>query len=271
MNYSCDESVILFEHRFWLQILGDHSRFIFNSLVPTEAPEIEKACMFIHIFDQLLEDSRHLPAMPEIETLTEEALDKTKKLRCFKLHLLERHLLEIFNFHLPPTFLNHMVNELDEYLRILLSLSCGKDFSDFAQHSLHHDLLWLPDAVGHAGAIASDLDDVEQDLIETSHCFMKNFKALHEKALEFKGYLRTNLLEFPALNRLNCQVSSKMSEFMEFLHEIRELVCDKEALGTLVPLIPDHMLREECYFLIKLAEVANIPKPGCDPTRPRLE
>ena len=30
----------LFEHRFWLQIMGDHARFIFYSLAPSETKQI---------------------------------------------------------------------------------------------------------------------------------------------------------------------------------------------------------------------------------------
>jgi hypothetical protein len=30
------EEEALFEHRFWLQILGDHARFILNALSPKE-------------------------------------------------------------------------------------------------------------------------------------------------------------------------------------------------------------------------------------------
>lgn len=32
-----------FEHRFWLQILGDHSRFIYEALAPVQKVEIDKA------------------------------------------------------------------------------------------------------------------------------------------------------------------------------------------------------------------------------------
>lgn len=34
------------EHRFWLQILGDHSRFIFLNLAPVET---ELLCTFAHV------------------------------------------------------------------------------------------------------------------------------------------------------------------------------------------------------------------------------
>lgn len=43
-----------FEHGFWLQILGDHARFIHDSLAPQEKQEIEQTRYFIQVFDQLL-------------------------------------------------------------------------------------------------------------------------------------------------------------------------------------------------------------------------
>ncbi|WP_144553714.1 DUF2935 domain-containing protein [Peribacillus simplex] len=48
------EKAARFEHRFWLQILGDHSRFIHESLAPIELENIEIALEFIQIFDTLL-------------------------------------------------------------------------------------------------------------------------------------------------------------------------------------------------------------------------
>ena len=44
-----------------------------------------------------------------------------------------------------------------------------------------------------------------------------------------------------------------------------------KVLSTLTPLMPDHMLREECYYLIKLAQSSEVRMPDCDPTRPRVE
>jgi hypothetical protein len=44
----------LFEHRFWLQIMGDHGRFILNSLPTEEDREIIKSGELINAFDQML-------------------------------------------------------------------------------------------------------------------------------------------------------------------------------------------------------------------------
>jgi hypothetical protein len=52
------ECMVQFEHLFWLQILGDHSRFILDALSPRETVEIQKAERFIIIFDGLLDEAR---------------------------------------------------------------------------------------------------------------------------------------------------------------------------------------------------------------------
>ena len=56
----------LFEHRFWLQILGDHSRFIYNALSPKEVKDAQTAAQYIGQFDQLLSISRMNDAQAQI-------------------------------------------------------------------------------------------------------------------------------------------------------------------------------------------------------------
>ena len=46
-------SSAMFEHRFWLQIMGDHARFILQALAPAETANIAKAEYFQHAFDRL--------------------------------------------------------------------------------------------------------------------------------------------------------------------------------------------------------------------------
>ena len=48
------------EHEFWLQVLGDHSRFILDSLSPSEVKDIEVAKRFIKEFDRLLVIAKQL-------------------------------------------------------------------------------------------------------------------------------------------------------------------------------------------------------------------
>ncbi|WP_407669701.1 hypothetical protein [Paenibacillus kobensis] len=35
--------------------------------------------------------------------------------------------------------------------------------------------------------------------------------------------------------------------------------------------MPDHMAREECFYLTKLAAAGLVPHPNCDPAKPRIE
>ncbi len=257
----------LFEHQFWLQILGDHGRFIHDALSPDERDKIGLANFYIQVFDELLDQSRMQLNPEQINELTKQALNFAEEIRTFKLELIKEHLAGQIKISLPPTFLNHMVNEVEEYLRILY---CLMEMKTSAAHPLHYHNLWLPDAAGHAGAIMCRLDDVEKDLKMKSMEFEKGFSDLHMKAEEFNGYTRTGLVEFPALKRLNNQVEMKMGTFMRFLKELEALRVEKMALGIFQPLVPDHMYREECYYLINLSRVTEVKDPECDPTTPRI-
>ncbi|MCC0562864.1 MULTISPECIES: DUF2935 domain-containing protein [Brevibacillus] len=263
------QSDIMFEHRFWLQILGDHARFIHQSLAPKETREIEQASHFIKSFDKLLEYARQNLSGEDIHLLNQQASLFTEKLREFKLHLLERHLVGKIAISLPPTFLNHMVNELEEYERILNDVLSGSGAPTF--HAVHYHLLWLSDAAGHAATISSLLDMVEHDYKQKSHHFTKQFEHFYLKAVELAGYLRTHLQSFPALSRFHHQAEMEIQLFQSFLHELTEMRLRDEVLGVLSPLMADHMSREECYYLMKLSEVSDVKMPDCYPTRPRIE
>lgn len=259
----------LFEHRFWLQILGDHARFLLNALTPKERKDIETAEWYIKLYDQLLYQARLPDAAANLVELNKQAFELTVNLRTFKLDLLERKLLGKVAIGLPPTFLSHMVNELEEYYKILIALNEGNPVPHYA--ALHHDLVWLPDAAGHAAVIAMDLDVVEKRLIKKSREFEKHFNEFYLKAIELTGYLRTLRSQYPAMAKFHEDINLEMNIFMGFLMEIEELELSAELLSRLNPLVPDHMYREECYYLLKLSESGAVSAPKCDPAAPRAE
>ncbi len=263
------KDTILFEHRFWLQIMGDHSRFIFLSLSPTESEYILTAQELIITFDQLLEQSHKQLSIAELEELNHKAYETTYRLRELKIELLSMSLTSDLKSHLSPSFYNDMLNELEEYLFILNMLMNGQSP---ILHPLHYHMLWLTDAVGHAASISVGLDLVEKDLIDRACRYELQFLDLNLKSFMMNGYLRTQLGTFPSLDRFNEQVNIAISSFMEYLENLRDQRMDGRVLGTLMPLMADHMAREECYYLHKLSQSTNnIRKPNCDPTRPRLE
>lgn len=266
MKTTLSENITLFEHRFWLQILGDHSRFIHDALSPDEKEKVETAEKFIVLFDELLKEARKNLSGSALTNITQKAFEAAKDIRGLKLQIIQEHLVEKVKIHLTPTFINHMVNEVEEYLRLLSFIMQGQAPLSTA---IYNHMLWLPDGAGHASAINARLDKVEKPLKKISNNFAENFDNMHIKAIELCGYMRTGLAEFPALNKLSLDASKEMTLFMGFLKELEGLVSGKEALGTLVPLMLDHMYREECYYLTKLSQISEIKAPECDPTKPR--
>jgi hypothetical protein len=78
-------------------------------------------------------------------------------------------------------------------------------------------------------------------------------------------------LEFPALTKFHQDVGLEMAIYKSFLNELEEMELKKEILGTLLPLMADHMAREECYYLKKLSETTIVDTPHCNPAKPRTE
>ncbi|MEQ6390538.1 DUF2935 domain-containing protein [Bacillaceae bacterium S4-13-58] len=257
-----------FEHRFWLQILGDHARFIRDSLYPSESADIKITKSYITLFDSLLEQARQ-PEGEHIIQLTHQAQNHALTFRKYKLSIIERHLQGNIKIHLTPSFLNHMVNELEEYLLVLGYLSNQQIPPIF--HELHHHMLWLMDASGHAGAIHDEMDATERGIRDKSKTFVKHFDDLYLKAVELTGFLRSNVSKFPALSRFNKETKVEIKLFQTFLQEIEEFELSDQVLSTFSALMADHMYREECYYLLKVAQSTQTPPPECDPTKPRAQ
>ncbi|KLA35392.1 hypothetical protein B4080_3305 [Bacillus cereus] len=156
-----------------------------------------------------------------------------------------------------------MVNELEEYITVLGYLIKGEIPPVF--HELHYHLVWLTDAAGHAGSISAELDLVEKQLKEKSEMYAKHFEQFYLKAVEMAGYLRTELKHFPALKRFTKDVALELNLFSHFLHEVEELELSEQILSSLSARMADHMAREECYYLLKLAQSSGLEIPKCNP------
>lgn len=257
----------LYEHRFWLQVLGDHSRFIYKSLAPSEKEEISRTLYFIQEFDNLLAQTRQNLSREELNNIHKLIWQRVQQLKEFKFHLIQRHLNAQIGLHLPPSFVSHMVNELEEYQLILGFLLKGDDIP--LLHPTHYHLLWLLDAIGHADSITISLDAVEKSLRMQGQRFTRDFESSYQKAIEMAGFSRV-LKNFPELVQFNHDSADQIQQFNHFLTQVQEMRLNNTALGSIDPLILDHMLREECYYLIKLSCVSDVKSPACDPGKPRI-
>jgi hypothetical protein len=263
LSHTQYEKEALFEHRFWLQILEDHARFIFASLPQKEGEDMRRAYYFIDVFERLVVKARHDIFGDEIVVLNHQANQYAQEFHAFKLYLLRENLQgKLFLF---PTLLNHMVSEVEEYLRILCFLLSGE--VPPRAHPIHHHLLWLSDSIAHSVAITDHLDMGQKRERGKSAAFTESFQAFYLQAVELAGYLRSNLLKFPALIRFTGQVELEVLLFQSFLQEIEELGIKAQVLG-LHPLLPNHMARESCYYLMKVTDVSGSQNPDCDPTLP---
>lgn len=152
------------------------------------------------------------------------------EIRELKLNILAKQIGEKIYINLPPTFINHMINKVEEYICILNDL-IKENIS--AARDIHLHMLWLPDGVGHADSIVSTLDMTQKELIKKSKEYSKLFTNLYLDVLEYRGYTRTGICEFPALSKLNRDASDVMSCFKKFLKELEVGIIEKEILGTL--------------------------------------
>jgi hypothetical protein len=260
------------EFGFWLQIMGDHARFIKNSLNPDQANLSMVAGNFIELFDRLLEKARQTSSYKDslLQAYATEILQATLSLRDFKRELLADRLNNKAVTFLSPIFYNHMLNELEEFLSVLADIEAGRQK---VENVLGQHLLWSSDAAAHAGTLGSDLDKVEYQLIETSRIFEASFDHFYIRAVELTGYFRSNPPSVdPVLEAYNVAMTKQMKEFMAFLKELKQGLTSQQILGRLVPLVPDHMYREECYYLSKIVgSESSLSMPDCDPGKPRVE
>jgi len=254
-----------FEDLFWLQVLGDHMRFILAKLAVKEEELIKTTKQLKQTSDDLLNAVR---ASTAVSVGSKIAL--CQEIGKLKLEIQRRQLIGDIEFGLPPTFISHMINELEEYVHILTGVEVG-DRNVPQDHVLHVHKLWLKDISGHAAINQASLDFTEVKTKKKMCKFKKVFKSLTYMADEFASLLRTGLTEFPALDKLNDSSAEKVKLFNVVLAEMEEMCLSHKLLGSITPLMIDHMLREHSYYLICVANKTNKPvEISLDPTSPRV-
>ncbi|MFZ5817972.1 MAG: DUF2935 domain-containing protein [Bacillota bacterium] len=272
------------ENWFWAGVLRDHATFIRDGLAPQERRAAEHATAFAQRFEVLREEAEALtismgltgPAgsyaldgLPQTAPLERfhgaellryqqsaravagRTVELLRSLRQFKEELLQQKLACTITLNLAPTLLQHMINEAEEGYR---ALSGAREAANLppALEALHHHLLWLPDAAGHAAALHSGLDAVEHGLLESTARFKQTFEGMEIMAIELHAMLRVAPRMVGALRRLNRDAIGQIAIFRSFLAELREHLEGCEVLGNLTPLFADHMLREELYYTEKV-------------------
>lgn len=232
------------EHRFWLTVMGEHARFVFFALSPAETGEIERVHRFITTFDALLAESRGAGSAE----LGKKARKAASDFYRFLLQHLALALGSRLQTALSANLINHMVSETAEYLALLDAFPFGK--STFP--AIHHHMLWLFGSGEHAAAVIGGLDPMDRETILACDGFERQFTGLYLRSVCLRGFMRTELTAFPALDRLSAEASDTAGRFSTFLERLRDSRKIGEIQGGLPPEAADHMAREEAYYLRKL-------------------
>lgn len=236
---------------FWLEIMGDHARFIKDGIKPGNPNTVLIAENFINLFDRLLQKA----STGTEPAFINEVLATTMSFREFKRELLGQSLRKMPVTGLSPTFYNHMLNEVENFLKVLYQLQSG---SMVCYNVLSQHLVWVLDAAGHAAIVLSDLDKVEYLYREEAKAFENSFDKLYLKAVEIAGYYQSDTEAVqPILQGYNRQIRNLINDFLEYLEELKAGTLALEVVGALAALVPDHMLREGRYYLKQLSRYSD--------------
>ncbi|MFP4697859.1 MAG: DUF2935 domain-containing protein [Eubacteriales bacterium] len=243
---------------FWSGIMGDHGQFQLDAFSYKETKDINKARYFKDAFINIRRKAEnslrsHGRQLDEVAFIN-QVLPLVKNFIEFKTHLLEKLMNCDIGLNFTPTFLNHMINEAREFEKTLIRIK-EKPKVNPIKENLHLHLAWLPDAIGHATAIIANLDYVEREWIIKAEEFKKDFSGLFIKTSELALIQDRIKEEDGALNLLNEEVQEKVEKFIVYLGKIRELREKCKLMGALHPLIPDHMMREEKYYLSSIQDL----------------
>lgn len=242
----------IFDHyRFWLTVLQHHMIFISD-----RSKAYEPQAKALH--DRVVQLKQALKNNGEF-TINGKVVALIEDVRNFKRQILSDLLSGPPMITLPPTFLSHMLNELEKFRFIAYFIQVNGEFPPI--YSLNEHELWITDIVGHLGGIKDNLDSVEKLLRKRLHEQKKIFHALHHKTLEFIGYAKHNVIGEASLGRLNNEAMGAVFLYLALVREVAELRSQNMALGIIDEGMLLHMIFEEIYYL-KCLEVA---APGFDP------
>lgn len=245
------------ELNFWSGIMRDHGEFQLLSLSSREPQFIMSSQNFKNLFQNIELESEKLIKEPNDEKLNElikHAMSVLTEFINYKKVLLKKLLECSIELKLTPTFVNHMINEAMEFNRTFTTMNKIPSINVPLENVFLHTI-WLPDAAGHAASIIADLDSTETSLIKEAKEFEKTFNNLFIKANELEKMLPRANFDSKALEYLNEEVVEHISNFILYLEKVKQLRESCKALGTLKPLIPDHMIREEKHYIFKIASL----------------
>ncbi|MCL2285352.1 MAG: DUF2935 domain-containing protein [Firmicutes bacterium] len=229
---------------FWTYILAEHAMFQANAFSYKEEKYIAEAEKFhntFSIYNQAISANRSID-LHALENDTVSFISFKKKIIA---DLLQHSVLINFS----PSFINHMVNEADEFLSILRFGTCPAK----TENPTLYIKTWLADASGHASTLSAFLDLVETPTIRRAQSFENIFDNLGKKASEM-SMIGENTQVNLNVELLKEEVTETLNDFIQFCITTGQLLDKKQimAAGALSSEITNHFVNEHHYFLHKI-------------------
>lgn len=241
--------------RFWSGIMRDHAEFFLVALSSREQEFIRIAEYFKSSFSAIHDELKNMRKYNEVKTLPPILpllMDFIHFKKCAARRLLQCNI----ELNFPPSFVNHMISEALEFCQELYKIQKNPSPSPI-QEIIDLHKVWLPDASGHASAIACGFDPTENELIKRANNYKTNFNNLYLKAIALGQMLERAALKDGSLSHFNHTIQKELADFICFINEIQELREECKALGTLYPLLLNHMTREEQYYIGTIQQFEN--------------
>lgn len=232
-------------YKFWFRVLQDHMIFIIKrSSNGSRYPELANQYLndITRMKDLLVNNN-----IRDFSEFNDAVISSIDGIRIFKQTILTELLQGPAKISLPPSFISHMLNELEKFRFITHYVKSNGEFP--RPNSLNEHELWLTDIIGHLQGIKDNLDPVEK-LIRKRLCKeSKVFKCLRMKAEEFIGYARHNIVGGNHVEKLNADTIDAVLVYINLLDEITTLRHDNYALGLIDTHMLIHMIFEEIYYI----------------------
>lgn len=244
------------EHRFWLEILEDHARFLLERLSSREQEWKEAASRYASAFCALRRKLDVLPAPsaashPEWIAFAKEAHSSAAGYYKLEGQLQALLLAGRVQLSLPPSFLNGTLNENQEYLRLLRYYVQGADAPALPLWNLME--LWLDDQLGHVTLLRGMDLPAGLGLPDEAAAIAERIRSHLIRNKDMQGFLRFTPPGFPAQLEFAREAAETVVRFFRLLLDAVVRMRQAEPSPGFALRFMEHQLPEASYFMRKLA------------------
>jgi hypothetical protein len=268
MMQASQELTPLQEHRFWVEVLEDHARFVRDHLPPEEAEWADWAERYIDMFWKLRGLLSKVKETSAPDSPIMKAVAKEIHSVAYGYYRLEGQLQHLklnnkLRIRLSAEYFNGTLNENQEYLRLLNDYMQGKEPKPLPLTDLMG--MWLEDQIEHAALLHRILQEKGSTFAEEALLIHQSLVQSAAENHSIQSYLRFTPPGFP----IQLEHARATSESAVRLYQLVTRTLDSHqlqpSLSQITVRLLEHYLPETRYFLIKLSkfvpDIAFIP--GC--------